>query len=127
MRAMHVTECHLPGTMVMMQSPSYHLLVYFRGTPLAASIARPLDWGLGQMLHVDPAKKGMAACAGRWKGAMVAVKVIEHSADINSKIEGFRETMVSSNIQHPNVVSPCPLTPCIALHCIISRWGHHCQ
>ena len=36
---------------------------------------------------------------------MVAVKVIEHSADINSKIEGFRETLVSSNIQHPNVVS----------------------
>ena len=68
------------------------------------------------MLHVDPAKKGMAACAGRWKGAMVAVKIIEHSADINSKIEGFRETMVSSNIQHPNVVSPCPLTLSIALH-----------
>lgn len=44
-------------------------------------------------------------CAGRWKGAMVAVKIIEHSADINSKMEGFRETMVSSNIQHPNVVS----------------------
>ena len=36
---------------------------------------------------------------------MVAVKIIEHSADINSKMEGFRETMVSSNIQHPNVVS----------------------
>lgn len=44
-------------------------------------------------------------CSGRWKGAMVAVKIIEHSADINSKIEGLRETMVSSNIQHPNVVS----------------------
>ena len=44
-------------------------------------------------------------CAGRWKGAMVAVKIIEHSADINSKIEGFRENVVSSNIQHPNVVS----------------------
>ena len=46
-----------------------------------------------------------ARCAGRWKGAMVAVKIIEHSADINSKIEGFRENVVSSNIQHPNVVS----------------------
>ncbi|CAL5221171.1 g3314 [Coccomyxa viridis] len=41
---------------------------------------------------------------GRWKGAMVAVKIIEHSADINSKIEGFRENVVSSNIQHPNVL-----------------------
>ena len=46
-------------------------------------------------------------CAGRWKGAMVAVKIIEHSADINSKMEGFRENVVSSNIQHPNVVSIC--------------------
>ncbi len=35
---------------------------------------------------------------------MVAVKIIEHSSDINSKIEGFRENVVSSSIQHPNVV-----------------------
>ncbi len=41
---------------------------------------------------------------GRWKGAMVAVKIIEHSADENSKIEGFRENLVCSNIQHPNVL-----------------------
>ena len=39
---------------------------------------------------------------------MVAVKIVEHSADINSKIDSFRETMVSSNIQHPNVVSAPP-------------------
>ena len=25
MRAMRVMQCHLPGTMVMMQTPSYHL------------------------------------------------------------------------------------------------------
>ncbi|KAK9915364.1 hypothetical protein WJX75_008098 [Coccomyxa subellipsoidea] len=41
---------------------------------------------------------------GRWKGAMVAVKIIEHSADENSKIESFRENLVSSNLQHPNVL-----------------------
>lgn len=35
---------------------------------------------------------------------MVAVKIIEHSADENSKIEGFRENLVCSNIQHPNVL-----------------------
>lgn len=35
---------------------------------------------------------------------MVAVKVIEHSADENSKIESFRENLVCSNIQHPNVL-----------------------
>ena len=48
---------------------------------------------------------------------MVAVKIIEHSADENSKIEGFRENLVCSNIQHPNVLitykvrdnpMPCP-------------------
>ncbi len=35
---------------------------------------------------------------------MVAVKIIEHSADENSKMESFRENLVSSNIQHPNVL-----------------------
>jgi hypothetical protein len=44
------------------------------------------------------------ALAGRWRGARVAVKIIEHSPDVNSKIEAFRENMVACNIQHPNVV-----------------------
>ncbi|KAK9826762.1 hypothetical protein WJX81_007239 [Elliptochloris bilobata] len=42
---------------------------------------------------------------GRWKGAMVAVKVIEHNECVASKLEGLRESVLSANIQHPNVLS----------------------
>ena len=35
----------------------------------------------------------------------MAIKVIEHSADDNSKLDGLRESLLCSNIQHPNVVS----------------------
>ncbi len=52
------------------------------------------------------------ACAGRWKGAMVAVKIIEHSTDMNSKIDAFRETLVSANIHHPNVVATYKVITC---------------
>ena len=41
---------------------------------------------------------------GRWKGAMVAVKVIKHKECMTSKLEGMRESLLSANIQHPNVV-----------------------
>ena len=43
---------------------------------------------------------------------MVAVKIIQHSADIKSKIEAFRETLVSANIHHPNVVSTYKIITC---------------
>ena len=56
--------------------------------------------------------RAQVACAGRWNGAMVAVKIIQHSADIKSKIEAFRETLVSANIHHPNVVSTYKIITC---------------
>ena len=37
---------------------------------------------------------------------MVAIKVIEHNADDNSKMDGLRESLLCSSIQHPNVVRP---------------------
>ena len=43
---------------------------------------------------------------------MVAVKIIEHSADENSKIESFRENLVSSNLQHPNVLITYKASAC---------------
>ncbi len=36
---------------------------------------------------------------------MVAVKVIEHNESVASRLEGLRESVLSANIQHPNVVS----------------------
>lgn len=48
---------------------------------------------------------------------MVAIKVIEHSADDSSKLDGLRESILCSNIQHPNVVSPASCNiPCRPLH-----------
>ena len=44
---------------------------------------------------------------------MVAVKVIEHSAGVRSKIEAVRETLVSSNIHHPNIVSTYKVITCV--------------
>ena len=43
---------------------------------------------------------------------MVAVKIIEHPADVNSRIEALRETLVCSNINHPNVVSTYKVIAC---------------
>ena len=43
---------------------------------------------------------------------MVAVKIIEHSTDMNSKIDAFRETLVSANIHHPNVVATYKVITC---------------
>jgi hypothetical protein len=56
-------------------------------------------------------------CAGRWKGARVAVKIVEHSESVNPSLESLRETMVSPNIQHPNVVSP-------AVHTFAHQYAH---
>lgn len=43
---------------------------------------------------------------GRWKGALVAIKIVEHSyggdADV---IEGARESLLAASVSHPNVVA----------------------
>ena len=44
-------------------------------------------------------------CVGRWHGALVAVKVVEHigSSCIAERIE--REAALAVSVSHPNVVS----------------------
>ena len=49
---------------------------------------------------------------------MVAIKVIEHNADDNSKMDGLRESLLCSSIQHPNVVRPL-----VALHALLPQCG----
>ncbi len=59
----------------------------------------------------------MAACitlnlvlllAGRWKSALVAVKVIDHRIKGNGNaVDIQRETILSTSVVHPNVVSIC--------------------
>ena len=41
---------------------------------------------------------------GRWKGAMVAIKVLDHALILQDDIS--RETLLSTSIAHPCVVSP---------------------
>lgn len=49
--------------------------------------------------------QGMASRAGKWKGTTVAVKILEHSAESSSGLKELRESVLSSSIIHPNVVS----------------------
>ena len=52
----------------------------------------------------DPSR-GIVSRAGKWKGTTVAVKILEHSAESSSGLKELRESVLSSSIIHPNVVS----------------------
>ena len=57
--------------------------------------------------------------AGRWKGALVAVKVIDHRVKGNGNaVDIQRETILSTSVVHPNVVS-------VASYPISSAGGSH--
>ena len=44
--------------------------------------------------------------AGRWKGALVAIKVVEHNMEGSAiVVEGARESLLAASVSHPNVVS----------------------
>ncbi|BDA49710.1 probable mitogen-activated protein kinase kinase kinase 12 at C-terminar half [Coccomyxa sp. Obi] len=42
---------------------------------------------------------------GRWRGAIVAVKIVAHDRSLASLAETLRESALSTSIQHPNVVT----------------------
>ena len=42
--------------------------------------------------------------AGRWKGAFVAIKIVDHQ-EAASKVIAMREGALSHSVQHPNVVT----------------------
>ena len=46
-----------------------------------------------------------ALLVGKWKGVTVAVKIVEHSAETEGELLQLRESLLSSSIVHPNVVS----------------------
>ncbi len=53
--------------------------------------------------------------AGRWRGAMVAVKIVTHDRTLATLAETLRESALSTSIQHPNVVRirvACPYPGC---------------
>ena len=61
-------------------------------------------------LHTTPTL--VLPAAGRWQGALVAIKIVEHSLKgAAAEIEGARESLLAASISHPNVVS-CRLKRC---------------
>ena len=42
---------------------------------------------------------------GWWRGGTVAIKVVPHEGDLGEKVEIVRESLLSSSIQHPQIVS----------------------
>ena len=69
-------------------------------------------------VHVGSARSSMAlpACRsfgkvyqGWWRGGMVAIKVVPHEGDLGEKVEIVRESLLSSAIQHPQIVGIPPL------------------
>ena len=59
--------------------------------------------------------------AGRWKGALVAVKVIDHRVKGNGNaVDIQRETILSTSVVHPNVVS-------VALYPVPNAGGSHAK
>ena len=66
-------------------------------------------------MPVDDGMSSLVLPAGRWKGALVAVKVIDHRIKGNGNaVDIQRETILSTSVVHPNVVSSC-LT-CVLKH-----------
>ena len=47
---------------------------------------------------------------GRWRGGMVAIKVLQHGGNVALQISALRESLLCKNIMHPNIVRPLPGT-----------------
>lgn len=57
---------------------------------------------------------------GWWRGGVVAIKVVPHEGDLGEKVEIVRESLLSSSIQHPQIVSTPPSASTTGLPC---NWG----
>ena len=57
---------------------------------------------------------GGCACAGRWQGALVAIKIVERAlGNMDQEDENAREALVAASVSHPNVVK---LLSCATFH-----------
>ena len=88
--------------------------------PCAGLFFKHLPWIEESLFGARP-QTGMLSCAGRWRGGAVAVKVVPHSRRAGARVDALRESLLSSSIQHPNVVRivPCPDHMCalVSLRC----------
>ncbi len=58
--------------------------------------------------------------AGRWRAGSVAVKIINHDKHVGNNFDAMRESVLCSNINHPNVV----MTYKASLRCPSSWYGY---
>ena len=54
--------------------------------------------------------------AGRWRAGTVAVKIINHDKHVGNNFDALRESVLCSNIQHPNVVMTYKVSSRKAFH-----------
>ena len=53
---------------------------------------------------------GRSTCAGRWQGALVAIKIVERAlGNMDQEDENAREALVAASVSHPNVVRLPPV------------------
>ena len=56
-------------------------------------------------MHVTPLRRSFGKVyQGWWRGGVVAIKVVPHDGDLGEKVEIVRESLLSSAIQHPQIV-----------------------
>lgn len=56
-------------------------------------------------MHVTPPRRSFGKVyQGWWRGGVVAIKVVPHDGDLGEKVEIVRESLLSSAIQHPQIV-----------------------
>lgn len=78
----------------------------------ALCLVRCQDSSLTQSAWQEHGVKGRRARrAGKWKGVQVAVKIVEHNSEADRDLSQLRESVLSTAIQHPNVVRAPPAAP----------------
>ena len=55
--------------------------------------------------------------AGRWRAGSVAVKIINHDKHVGNNFDAMRESVLCSNINHPNVVMTYKASLCCLSSC----------
>ena len=61
------------------------------------------------MIRLQSRKSGLTKCspltAGRWQGALVAIKIVEYTLKgPTAEADAARESLLAASISHPNVV-----------------------
>ena len=59
---------------------------------------------VAQLAIICNRRSDLSDNAGRWRAGSVAVKIINHDRNVGNNFDAMRESVLCSNINHPNVV-----------------------